>query len=136
MLWGFTGTWNLWLSAAAGVWLLFAPYVFGVGIQEPAADSDHVVGALVVVVAVVALAEVARPLRFLNVPLGVWLLAAPWFLTGGTTPSRCGSAIVGALVLLLSLPLGKLRDHYGSFDASLLWEPWHRASRQPRRATQ
>lgn len=123
MLWGFTGTWNLWLSAAIGVWLMFAPAVFGIGIEQRAADSDHLVGALVVVVAIIALAEVARPARFLNVPLGVWLMAAPWFLSGATAGSRLNSAAMGLAVVLLSLPLGRLRDHYGSFDRSVLWSP-------------
>jgi hypothetical protein len=131
MLWGFTGAWNLWLSAAVGVWLLFAPHVFGVDIQASAADSDHLVGALIVVVAVVALAEVARPVRFLIVPLGIWLLGAPWFLAGGTTASRSASAVAGLAAVLLSLPLGKLRDHYGSFDSSVLWKPGAKSRRWP-----
>lgn len=123
MLWGFTNSWSLWLAASIGVWLMCAPAVFGIGIQEPAADSDHLVGALITVVAVIALAEVARPTRFLNVPLGLWLLVAPWFLDGATTSSRGNSAVMGAAVVLLSLPLGKLRDHYGSFDALMIWSP-------------
>jgi hypothetical protein len=44
------------------------------------ANSDHLVGALIITVAVCAMAEVARPLRFLNVAFGFWLIAAPWLL--------------------------------------------------------
>lgn len=127
MLWGFTSTWSLWLTAAIGVWLMFAPAVFGIGIERAAADSDHLVGALVIVVAITSLAEVARPARFLNVLFGLWLVAAPWFLPGGTDASRTNSALCGLAVLLLSLPLGRLRDHYGSFDAIVLWSPRARA---------
>jgi uncharacterized membrane protein len=123
MLWGFTGTWNLWLCVAVGVWLMFAPDVFGVAIDQPAADSDHLVGALVIVMAVTALAEVARPVRFLNVLFGLWLMAASWFLEGGTGASRPSSALAGVAIILLSIPLGKLRDHYGGFDRKLLWSP-------------
>jgi hypothetical protein len=130
MLWGFTGSWSLWLSAAIGVWLLFAPAAFGIGIEQAAADSDHLVGALVVVVAVVCMAEVARPARFLNVLLGAWLMTAPWFLSGATPASRWNSAAMGFAVALLSLPLGKLREHYGSFDDVILWSP--RASARER----
>lgn len=104
MLWGFSASWSLLAAAALGVWLMFAPAAFGVGIQQAAADSDHLIGALVVVVSVIALAEVARPARFLNVPLGLWLLGAPWFLAGATTLSRWNSALVGLAVILLSLP--------------------------------
>jgi hypothetical protein len=123
MLWGLTATWSLWLSMAIGVWLMFSPAVFGVTIEQPAADSDHLVGALIIVCAVIALAEVARPVRLLNVPLGAWLIAAPWFLAGATDLSRWNSAAAGLAVLSLSLPLGKLRDHYGSFDPVLTWSP-------------
>lgn len=130
MLWGFTGTPALWLCAALGVWLMFAPAAFGVGIRETAAHSDHLVGALIVVIAVISLAEVARPTRFLNALLGVWLMVAPWFLAGGTAASRVSSALTGLAVILLSLPLGRLRDHYGSFDTALIWSP--RASARER----
>ncbi len=123
MLWGFTSTWNLWASVAVGAWLMFAPDVFGIGIEQRAADSDHLVGALIIVVAVIALAEVARPARFLNIPLGLWLLAAPWFLPGATPASPWNSALMGFAVVLLSLPLGRLRDHYGTFDRSVIWSP-------------
>ncbi|MGQ0815006.1 MAG: vitamin K epoxide reductase family protein [Gemmatimonadota bacterium] len=123
MLWGFTGSWNLWLCAAVGAWLLFAPAVFGIDIEQPAADSDHLVGALVIVIAISALAEVARPARFLNVPLGLWLVVAPWFLSGTTTVARWNSALMGLAVILFSLPLGRLRDRYGTFDDVVLWSP-------------
>lgn len=134
MFWGVTGTWSLWLSTALGVWLLFAPHVFGVDIQAAAADSEHIAGALIIVVAVVALAEVARPLRLLNIPVGIWLMASPWFLDGGSRASHTASALAGLAALLLSLPLGKLRDHYGTFDSSLLWPA--RATRSTRTVTQ
>jgi hypothetical protein len=119
MLWGVTGNWPLAISAALGVWLMFAPDVLGS--RGAMADSDHLVGALVIVVAVIALAEVARPARFLNIILGAWLLAAPWLLDGGSITARANSAIVGALAIILSLPLGRLRDHYGTYDRAATW---------------
>lgn len=123
MLWGFTGSWNLWLTVAIGAWLMFAPAAFGIGIDQPAADSDHLVGALVIVFAVIALAEVGRPGRFLNVPLGLWLMTAPWFLAGATPISRWNGAFMGLAIVLLTLPLGRLRDHYGTFDEVVVWRP-------------
>ena len=58
MLWGVTAPWNLVLSAALGIWLMFAPAFLGT--QGGAADSDHLVGALITTVAVIAMAEVIR----------------------------------------------------------------------------
>lgn len=59
------------------------------------ANSDHLMGALLLTVTVLALAEVARPLRFLNLPIGAWLLAAPWFLEGGSMGLSVGSLVSG-----------------------------------------
>lgn len=123
MLWGFTSSWTLWLTAALGVWLMAAPDALGIPRQSAAGDSDHLVGALIVVVAVISLAEVARPARFLLVPLGAWLVVASWLLPGGTALTAANSAAVGLVVALLGLPLGRLRDHYGSFDRWVAWSP-------------
>lgn len=133
MLWGFTNSWSLWISVAIGLWLMVAPAAFGIGIEAAAADSDHLVGALIVVVAIISLAEVARPARFLNLLLGVWLMIAPWFLSGATVLSRWNSAVMGLAVALLSLPLGRLRDHYGSFDTIVIWSPRAKAREHHRR---
>ena len=46
------------------------------GTASRAAHSDHIVGALVVTVAIIALADVGRAARFLNVVFGAWFIAA------------------------------------------------------------
>lgn len=124
MLWGATATWSLWLAAALGLWLMFAPDVLGS--TGTIADNGHLVGAVVIVIAIIAMAEVARPARFLNIPLGAWLAIAPWFFDGASTAARANSAAVGIAVILASLPLGKLRDHYSTFDRVLVWSPRRR----------
>lgn len=121
MAWGTTAGWNLVLSAAIGIWLMFAPAFFGMEKGSGAADSDHLVGALIVTVAVIAWAEVGRATRFLNFLLGAWLVVGTWFLHGGTQFSRFSDALSGLLLILLSLPLGQIRDAYGSFDRYVSW---------------
>ncbi|MBX3619088.1 MAG: vitamin K epoxide reductase family protein, partial [Rhizobacter sp.] len=70
------------VSAALGAWLMFTRPMLG---HEGAmANSDHLTGSMVFVVAVCAWAEVARPLRGLNLLLGAWLVASPWLLDGAT----------------------------------------------------
>jgi NADP-dependent 3-hydroxy acid dehydrogenase YdfG len=105
---------SLYASVALGVWLMFAPSVLGT--TGGAADSDHLVGALVIVVATIALAEVARPVRWLNAAFGVWLVAGPWFLDGGSFATRLLDLVAGLALIVLSVPLGRLRDHYGTID--------------------
>lgn len=114
MVWGVNVPWPLLLSAVLGVWLMAAPAVFGS--QGAAADSDHLVGALVATVAVTAMAEVARTLRFVNIPLGAWFIVAPWLLGGATTGSTWNDILVGAILILLSFPRGQVRERYGSWD--------------------
>ena len=114
MVWGVGMPWNLLLAAAVGGWLMLAPAALGS--SGVAAHSDHLVGALIVTVAVIALADVGRATRFLNLLLGAWVIAAPWMLGGATPASRWSDMIAGALVILLSLPRGPVGERYGSWE--------------------
>ena len=113
-VWGITVPWTLVASAVLGVWLMAAPAVLG--IDKPAADSHHLVGALVVTTAVIATAELARAGRLLNVAAGVWIAAAPWLLGGAPMSARVAGIIVGATLIVLSIPRGPIRQRYGSAD--------------------
>jgi hypothetical protein len=114
MVWGVTVPWTLLLSAALGAWLMFAPAAFGS--QGAAADSDHLVGALALMIAAIATAEVIRAARFVNILFGAWLIAAPWLVSGFTPAAQWNSAAVGVVLVLLSLPRGPVRERYGGWD--------------------
>lgn len=114
MAWGVTVPWTLLAGAAVGLWLMAAPAVLGN--EGGAADSDHLVGALVTVVAVIPMAEVIRPVRFINVLFGAWLIAAPWLLGGATAAGAWNDVAAGALLIVLSLPRGPVRERYGGWD--------------------
>lgn len=112
---GVTIPWTLVASALIGVWLMLSRLVLDT--EPPLADSDHMVGALVITVAVIAMAEVARPLRFINCLFGAWLVAAPWLLAGGSFVADMGGVVAGLLLIALSLPRGVRSDeHYGTWD--------------------
>ena len=66
------------------------------GTTGAAADNAHLIGALIVTFAVIAFGEVVRPVRLLNILLGVWLVVAGWSTVGGTAASRWNDAVVGA----------------------------------------
>jgi hypothetical protein len=111
--------WTLVASALLGAALMFTRVLFGT--EPPLAHSDHLVGALIVTVAVMAMAEVGRLLRFINVGFGLWLVAAPWLLDGGSTLAAAAVVMVGLAVVALSLPRGKRStEHYGSWDRWVL----------------
>ena len=114
MVWGVALPWNLLLSIAVGVWLMFTPSVLGSA--GTAAHSDHLFGALIVTVAVIALADVGRATRFVNILFGAWVIAAPWILGGATSGSRWSDLAAGALVILLSLRRGPVGERYGTWQ--------------------
>ncbi len=115
MVRGVTVPWTLAMSAGLGVLLMFTRLLFGT--TGALANSDHLVGALLVTVAVIAMAEVARPLRFLNVAFGMWLVAAPLLLDGSTPLGSWADVVAGLAIVVLSLPRGKRsREHYAGWD--------------------
>ena len=71
------------------------------------------VGGSNLTVAMIALADVGRATRFLNVLFGAWVVAAPWLLTGATTGAKINDAIAGVLVILLSFRHGSLPSATG-----------------------
>jgi hypothetical protein len=110
--------WNLILSVALGVWLMFAPAILST--RQGAANSDHLLGALVITFAVIAMAEVARAIRVMDILFGAWLLVAPWRLGGFVAGARWSDMLAGVALILLSLPRGHIRGRYGS------WQPYIR----------
>ena len=112
---GLTLPWTLAVSIALGAFLTLTRVTLG---NEGAmANSDHVIGALVITVAIIATAEVARAVRFINGALGAWLVAAPFLLTGAGHLGTIVSVIIGLALVGLSLPRGKRSaEHYASWD--------------------
>lgn len=102
-------------SCVIGVWLTFTRLTFGS--FGDMADSDHLVGALVVTFSIMAFAEVGRAVRYLNVAFGAWLILAPWLLEGTASPRAAVNSVVsGALLVVLALPRGPVRDSYAGWD--------------------
>ena len=112
---GVTYPWTLWLSIAIGVWLTFTR--LSLGSSGDMADSDHLVGALVVTFSIMAFAEVARAVRFINIPFGAWLITAPWLLDGIASPLAIWNGVIcGVLLIALSIPRGPVRNSYAGWD--------------------
>jgi uncharacterized membrane protein len=112
MAWGVTVPWSMAASAALGVVVMILPALFG--ITDTASDLYYIAGALVTTVAAIAMAEVGRALRFLNVILGAWVAVAPWLSGGVSTGARLTALTLGLAVAALSIPRGSVRERYGS----------------------
>lgn len=118
MFWGVTVPWNLLVSALLGAWLMLAPAVFET--QGRTAHSDHILGALVVTVAIVAFAEVTRAARFINIALALGIIVLPWVFGGATLASSINDLIIGVLIIALSIPPGKIKNTYDNWNPLIL----------------
>lgn len=105
--------WNLILSALLGVWSMFTPHVFSIGWLG--ADLDHLIGALIVVVSVISFAEVARPLRWINIAFGLCLAIGTWFVSHDIHGVHWNDLGIGILLILLAIPRGKIHESYGTW---------------------
>lgn len=116
---GVTLPWTLLASVGIGVFLMLTRLILGT--SGSMANSDHVVGALVITVAIIATAEVARAVRLINVGFAAWLIAAPWLLEGATMTASVVGVAAGVVLAALSLPRGRRsKEHYASWDPYVL----------------
>lgn len=105
--------WNLALCVLIGGWLMLTRMSFGT--TGGMADADHLIGALVITVAVTCFAETARLFRFVIIPLGAALLITP-FVYEVTTAGLVNSLVCGVALIALSLRRGPAYYSYGSWD--------------------
>lgn len=98
---------------AIGVLLMFSRVLLGV--QGSMADAHHLIGALIITVSVTALAEVVRPVRFLNLFLAMGLMICALVLEGSLLVTGA-TLLAGALVMAASIPRGPVSGHYGDWS--------------------
>jgi len=111
--------WARIITIALGIWLMAAPGILGYG--GIAADNHHIVGPLVASFAIIALWEVARPLRWASLGFSLWLVVSPLVL-GYASIGAINSLVVGVALALLPFVRGKVAQHFGGGWSSL-WRP-------------
>jgi hypothetical protein len=112
---GVTVSWTLAASCIVGGWLMFSPLVFGT--EGAIADSDHLAGAMIMTIAVCAMAEVARPLRFLNLPFRLSVADRGALVFRRRDRRHIKRYRSGLVIIGLSLERGRRsKEHYGSWD--------------------
>ncbi len=75
------------------------------------------------VVNAIALSEIARVARFLNIIIGAVLVVGIWLLAGSSLEVRWVVTFCSIAIITLSLPNGKFRKHFGSDDKLASWSP-------------
>ncbi|MDF3012082.1 MAG: polymerase subunit epsilon [Cellvibrio sp.] len=113
----FTGTvnlpWNIALCIMLGLWLMLTR--ISLGHEGNMANWDHLIGSLVITVAVCAMAEVARPARLLIIPLACALLITP-FIYHVSTGSLIITLACALALIILSLPKGRSLNQFGTWN--------------------
>lgn len=124
---------NLIVSTILGCWLMATPSVLN--ISGSAANNIWISGALVTTFAVIAFAEVARIVRLLNVLIGGWLVISTFFIGEMSGGGQVHSVVIGLALIGLSVPRGKIAEHFGGLDKWVRWTPldfarWYQKSHQ------
>lgn len=98
--------WQDWVNLGLGLWLFVSPWMLNYGTMPAAAWNAWALGIVIAAVAVAALIQFTRWMEWVNVAVGVWLVAAPWLLGyagAGETRPVFVHVILGLLVGLLAL---------------------------------
>jgi hypothetical protein len=111
---GISVPWTLLLSTALGIVLMCSRLLFGT--SGAAADNDHIVGALVVTLSIIAWGDVARPVRFIHVAFGGWLVVAPSLIDGYSGTAGAASVLFGIALIWWAFPLGSITTRMGGWD--------------------
>lgn len=91
--------WQDWLNLILGLWLLTAPF-FGVGATTGAAAWDgYIFGAIVALLSGWALRQPQAWEEWLNLVIGLWLIAAPFVLGFTTETAALWNHVVVGLVV-------------------------------------
>jgi nucleoside-diphosphate-sugar epimerase len=109
--------WNLAVAGIVALSLLFTRLFLGA--DGTLANAHHLIGALALTVLSIAAAEVARPVRYLNVALGLALLAAP-FVYDADTAQTAFTIAAGIAIAALSVRRGAIRHRYGPWSRLLV----------------
>jgi len=95
--------WKDMICMLAGLWLWVSPFVLHFKLAGAAADAS-LVGIVIGSIAAMAIATQQTWEEWVNLVLGVWLIASPWLLGFSDRPVALGDmVIVGSVIVLLSL---------------------------------
>lgn len=107
------------VAIVIGVWLMLTRITLGHG--DALANWEHLIGSLIITISVCAAAEVARPARYLLIPLALPLLPLP-FMVGADTAGIISNLVAGLAVIAVALVPLPVKSHYGNWNQLLCRE--------------
>lgn len=108
--------WARLMTVLLGLWLMASPAVLRFG--GAARINVLIAGPLIAAAGIIAISEITRPFRWLNVALGAWLVISSW-LFGHTWAVLLSDIVAGVLVALLACVHGRIEQRYGGGWSSL-----------------
>ncbi len=87
-----------------GVWLVISPFALAYSAETTAAWNAQIVGAAIIVMAVVALWAIRKWDKWTGAALSAWLIVSPWILGyGGLAAATWNQVLVGLALGILAL---------------------------------
>jgi hypothetical protein len=106
--------WTDWVTWLLGIWLCLSPWALLFEFDETAVRNAVLLGALIILVEVIELSGFRGWEEWINVALGVWLIASTWFLGIATPAARINFVLVG--VLVVALAFNAMLQIHGNLD--------------------
>ena len=95
--------WEDWVSWGLGIWLCIAPWALRFDLEPGATRAAVITGVLLILVEAITLSVFRAWEEWLNVALGLWLIAIPWVIVTESTVAEVNFAVVGLIVLGLAI---------------------------------
>jgi len=101
--------------------LMFSPAFFSM--EKSISNLIYFSSALLFTFGMIAISEIARPVRYLNILISMVLAISIWFSDGMGFEANVVVTLISLCITALSLPKGKFRHHFGSYDKVARWSP-------------
>ena len=100
-----------------GLLVMVAPGIWD--FPKDAGNNNYIVGPLIITFAMVAITDVGRNLRWVNIVCGIWLMLSPYVLGYGGEPFFINT-VTSIGIIILSLIKGTVKNSFGGGWRSLL----------------
>ena len=110
------------LGVVTGLWLMVAPSVFDY-VETTAEANDRIVGPVATSLAFIAVTEIGRALRWGTLPLGAWLLVAPFLLGYGMLDATVVDVTAGIVLIAVAPVRGTVEQRFAGSWSSLWRDP-------------
>jgi SPW repeat len=99
----FSREWQDWCNLLLGIWLCLSPWVLRFVDDREAAENAVFIGFLVIVAEVFTFSMLRALEEWINVALGIWLVASVWALEITAPAAKADLIVSGILIALLAL---------------------------------